>query len=114
MTQSLTFIYTTFPDKISAEDMLTGLLHQGLIACGNLYQPHTSYYRWAGKFEQSQECTALLKLPTHNYDAVEAYIRQHHPYECPCIVGFKADSAAPAFMDWVYKEASAEQSSASA
>lgn len=94
--------YCTFPDHATAEAICHELVTQNLIACANIFAPHTSIYTWLGKVEQSQEVASLFKLNARKQTSVVEKIRAKHPYTVPALVFWSAEGGAPEFLNWVY------------
>lgn len=96
-------IYTTFPDKKSAETAINGLVVNKIIACGNIFKI-SSIYAWQGKIEKAFEHAAIIKTVQDNYQQVEEYILKNHPYEVPEIISWSIEKGSPAFLEWIEKE----------
>ena len=76
------------------------MVDAGIIACGNIFRIF-SIYRWQGKTEKSPEYGALMKTTRRNYEAVEKYIKQHHPYQVPEIVAWHIERGENDYLDWI-------------
>ena len=96
----MTFIYTTFSNKIEAERIGGGLVKARLAACVNIWPIH-SIYRWRGKIERGREYAGLIKTSKKNFKAVEQFIRRHHSYELPCIVSLPIAASTKDYRQWV-------------
>jgi len=46
----------------------------------------------------------LCKTTAATLDAAVAKLAEIHPYDCPAIVGWRADAAAPATLAWLVAE----------
>jgi len=99
---SLIVIYTTYPDKDSAERIAHMLLSERLVACANTYAIGSSYW-WQGAIVQSKEWVAIFKSIDEKLPAITSLIETHHPHEVPCIVSWAAE-ANPAYLNWVNNE----------
>jgi periplasmic divalent cation tolerance protein len=94
-------VYMTAPDQATAERIADVLVESGAAACVNISAPIASVYRWEGKIERSSEVALVAKTTRVAYARLEALVKSHHPYTCPCIVAWPlADGYAP-FLDWV-------------
>jgi len=100
----LVSVYVTFPAGFAADDLVTDLVRERLIACANLFPGLTSIYTWGGRVERDPETAALLKTTADRLDALVARIRQSHPYETPCIVAWPVIGGFPPYLDWVRTE----------
>lgn len=96
----LILVYTTIDSLKKAEDISQGLLESGLCACINLLPQMTSFYKWQGHLEKSQESVLLIKTSQSNYKQVESYIKKKHPYDCPAIFFLKIDQMEDDYKKW--------------
>ena len=60
-------IQVSVPNKDTGQHIITHLLEEQLIACGQLLGPITSTYHWEGEIEQSEEFLCLLKTTKAAY-----------------------------------------------
>ncbi|MCW5725008.1 MAG: divalent-cation tolerance protein CutA [Maricaulaceae bacterium] len=100
-------IYTTWPDRQSAEDAARILVDERLCACANILGVITSVYRWEGTVETAQEVAAVFK--TASAAALCARILALHPYDVPAVLALPvdADGSAQGFLDWIAAETKA-------
>lgn len=96
-------LWTTFPDRASAERWLTPLVEAGVVACGNLFPAMGSIYRWKGAVEVSEECGLLMKTTVFRVDEVRAALVMH-PYEVPALVVFEVEQVASPYLRWLVDE----------
>lgn len=104
MKQRLIMVYVTFPNDETARQICHNLLEENLIACANIFPPHTSFYKWQGKVNQESEIAALLKTRSELFQKIEQKILSLHPHECPCITKFSAEESHTNFLEWVYDQ----------
>jgi periplasmic divalent cation tolerance protein len=97
-------ILTNCPDQAVAEAIAGSLLENALAACVNILAPCRSVYRWQGKIETATEIPLLIKSTAANYPALEAAIRQQHPYEVPEIIAFPIERGLPDYLNWLSAE----------
>lgn len=97
----LLVVLTTLPDLTSARQLAASLLAQQLVACAQIGSPITSLYVWQGQAEESAEIPLLLKTTEAAYPALEAAIRQQHPYDTPEIIASPVSHAFTGYADWV-------------
>ena len=83
-TMNAVTIYTTFPDKTSAEKTVRVLLNKKQIACANIF-PVTSHFRWNKKIKKATEVAVLMKTKRALWPIVQKIILQLHPYDVPVI-----------------------------
>jgi len=94
-------VLTTCPDTPTAETIARGLVEERLAACVNVLPPMRAIYRWRGQLESSEEQLVVIKIRERDYQAVEQYIVQHHPYELPEIVAIPIASGLPGYLAWI-------------
>ncbi len=97
-------VLTNLPDSESAFNLARQLVHLRLAACVNVLAPVTSFYRWEGAEEQATEYPLLIKSTSERYDALEAAIRERHPYSLPEVIAWPIERGLPAYVDWVERE----------
>ena len=97
-------VFTQLPDTQHARALADVLIATRLAACVNILGACQSVYRWQGQVESAAEVPVLIKTTTERYPALEAMIRQHHPYELPEIIAVPLAGGLPAYLDWVTTE----------
>ncbi|GIL38615.1 divalent-cation tolerance protein CutA [Roseiterribacter gracilis] len=100
------FVYVTAPDLAAAEHIGTAIVEEGLAACANLLPGMRSIYRWKGAVERAEEIVLLLKTTPSRFDALEARVRDLHPYETPCVVALPISHGSAPYLDWIVDETS--------
>jgi len=100
-------VISNLPDRASAEKLAHVLIDERLAACVNVLSPCRSVYRWKGKVEDAEEFPVLIKTTRERYAALEAAVREHHPYELPEIIALPLAAGLPAYLDWVAAETKA-------
>lgn len=100
-------VISNLPDRASAENLARALVDRRLAACVNVLSPCRSVYRWKGKVEDAEEFPVLIKTTRERYAALEAAIRENHPYELPEIIVLPLAGGLPAYLEWVASETSA-------
>ena len=98
---SLRLVFSTFPDKDTAQRIATALVEQRLAACVNLVPGVQSIYRWQGKMESADEVLAVMKTTVEMYPQLEARLKELHPYEVPEILALPVERALEAYAVWV-------------
>lgn len=88
-----------------SERIARALVEERLVACANWF-PIKSAYRWNGELCVDEEHTMLLKVAKERVEALEARLRELHPYELPEIVVLEVDAARSleAYVAWVRAE----------
>jgi len=101
---SALLVITNLPDRAAAEKLAEALIHKRVAACVNILAPCRSVYRWNGAVQHDEEHPVLIKTTGERYAALEAAIREAHPYELPEIVAVPIERGLPAYLDWVATE----------
>jgi periplasmic divalent cation tolerance protein len=94
-------VFCTCPDRESALRLADVLVAGGLAACVNLIPGLTSVYRWEGRVERAEEHLLLIKTESAGYQALEAAIKAHHPYELPEIIAVPVERGSSAYLQWI-------------
>jgi periplasmic divalent cation tolerance protein len=97
-------VLTNLPDRATAEKLAEALIHKRVAACVNILAPCRSVYRWKGAVQHAEEYPVLIKTTRERYAALEAAIREVHPYELPEIVAVPIERGLRAYLDWVATE----------
>jgi len=97
-------VLTNLPDSESAFNLARAVVQLRLAACANVLAPVTSCYRWEGREEQALEHPVLIKSTREAYPALEAAIRERHPYSVPEIIAWPITEGLPAYLSWVEAE----------
>ena len=98
-------VLTNCPDEESANAIALALIEERLAACVSILPRVQSIYRWQGAVESATEIPLFIKSTATNYPALEAAIRDRHPYKVPEIIALAVERGLPAYLDWVTTEA---------
>jgi periplasmic divalent cation tolerance protein len=99
--KALSLIYVTTPSLKVARHISHQLLKERLVSCSNILPLMRSEYRWKGRIESAKECVLILKSAHSLARTVTSRIQELHPYETPCILEIKVESAAKAYAAWI-------------
>jgi periplasmic divalent cation tolerance protein len=99
----ISIIYMTARDEREAEKIVTTLLDEKLIACGNIF-PVRSIYSWRGEREDEGEAAVIMKTRSLKVVSVVKRIKELHSYEVPEIISFKVDKGNKDYLTWVSEE----------
>ena len=94
-------ILVTCRDKLEAEKITQQLLHERLIACGNIVSPVTSFFHWSGKVDRAEECLIVMKSRMDLFSQVAERVKSLHSYEVPEILALPIVDASKAYLDWL-------------
>jgi periplasmic divalent cation tolerance protein len=97
-------VLTNCPDEATAARIRHELVAERLAACVNQVGPVLSTYRWQGSIEEASEVTLLIKTTRERYLALEARLRQLHPYSVPEIVAIPVERGGSEYLAWVDAE----------
>ena len=98
------FLYSTFPDSVSAETAARALVSAKLAACVNVYPPMKSFYVWQGRLEDGPEVAAFFKLRASDIDAAIKALRPLHPYTVPCFLVLPFVAGNPDYLAWAREQ----------
>ncbi len=94
-------VYITAPDRDTARAIAATLVEERLAACVNVLPGITSFYRWKGALEESQEVAIIAKTLESTFSKLTTRLQQIHPYECPCIVALPIAEGHAPFLQWI-------------
>jgi len=94
-------VFTTFPDRKTAEKICRKLVEQKLVACSQIINGITSIYHWNKKIEKSKECLCLLKTEKRLFNEVKNAIVSMHPYKIPEIIAVDISHIEEKYRQWI-------------
>ena len=97
-------VLTNLPNRAAADTLAQFLVENRLAACVNILPACHSIYRWKGAVETAEEIPLLIKTTEARYPALEAAIRERHPYEIPEIVSLPVTGGLPEYLAWLVAE----------
>lgn len=97
-------VLTNLPDRPSAEALAAALVEARLAACVNILAPCRSIYRWHDAIEAADEVPLLIKTTDERYGALEALIRERHPYTLPEVIALPIAAGLPDYLAWLAAE----------
>ena len=100
-TTGIVIVLTTVGADADAAVLGRTLVDERLAACVNVLPVMASIYRWQGQVEQAREQQLVIKTAAERLPALEARLRQLHPYELPEFVVLSAAGGADAYLAWV-------------
>ena len=102
--EKLCIVYVTTADKKEAMKIGERLVSLRLAACVNVFDNITSFYRWEGKEEKSEEAVLLIKTREELLPELKKTIKELHSYSCPCIEAIPVVDADETYADWIISE----------
>ncbi|MEW6445196.1 MAG: divalent-cation tolerance protein CutA [Pseudomonadota bacterium] len=100
MNVSHCILISTFPDRASAEKVARGLLGARLAACVQVGAALNSFYAWNNELRHDEEIELRAKTRHDLAPAIEAMLREQHPYELPQIVYVHMNGSCD-YLQWV-------------
>lgn len=94
-------VLVTGPDGETLAGIARRVVNERLCACVNVLPGLTSVYRWEGAVEEAGEALALLKTTRDRAGALQARVRELHPYEEPEFLALDVDRGSPSYLAWV-------------
>jgi periplasmic divalent cation tolerance protein len=95
-------VLTTLGADADANALAQALVDERLAACVNVLPPMTSTYRWKGAVEQEREQQLVIKTSRARVAALQARLRQLHPYELPEFLVLDA-AGSEAYLAWIHE-----------
>lgn len=97
-------VQTASDERGELQCMATQLVESRLVACAQIVGPTSSYYRWLGELQESQEWLLYLKTTAkHSCSVVEAIVELHH-YELPEVVVMGVSGGHLPYLKWIVEE----------
>ena len=103
MAEKTWIILSTVDDENRAGELASGSVRSGLAACAQVEAPILSHYIWKGQPETTREWRIAFKTASSRRDELMAWIRKHHPYKVPEILGWEAGIVDPDYAEWIEK-----------
>jgi periplasmic divalent cation tolerance protein len=100
MHDTLLIGWTTVDSDAAAQRLAHGLVEQGLAVCVQIDAGVQSVYRWQGHVESEREWRLMVKFAAARSSDLLAYIDAHHPYDVPEWLTVRAETVAPAYLNW--------------
>ncbi len=94
-------MYVTVPNREVGIKIAKRLIEEKVAACVNIVPNITSVYEWEGKVEVSNEELLIIKTRKDAVRAVEAIVKEEHPYEVPEIIATGIIWGSKDYLDWI-------------
>ena len=94
-------VLTTLGADADVASLARTLVEERLAACVNVLAPMTSTYQWKGTIEQDREQQLVIKTTAARLPALEARLRDLHPYELPEFLVLPVSTGSEAYLQWV-------------
>jgi len=97
-------VFSTAPDEESAAKIAETLVQEHLAACIQVLPGATSFYRWEGKLEKSNEHLLIMKTSREKLEELMSRVESLHPYDVPELVAVEVSAGAKKYLDWIAQE----------
>ena len=94
-------VLTTLGADADAAALARTLVDERLAACVNVLPVMTSIYRWEGDVQQDREQQLVIKTSVDRVEALQARLRELHPYEVPEFLVLTVSGGSDAYLGWV-------------
>lgn len=98
---SLISVWISHPNRDDAGSLVESLVTEGLAACGHVFAPGLSIYRWKGDVVREAEVMIFLKTSTECAQKLISEVKKNHPYEVPEIIFQSINGGLPEYLSWV-------------
>lgn len=102
-------VYVTVPSGELGRMIARQVVKERLAACGNLLAGVESVFRWESRVVEEQEVVLILKTQSSRIEQLIARIKELHPYDCPCIVVYRAVGGSSDYEAWVAAETEGDE-----
>ncbi|GGJ74540.1 divalent cation tolerance protein [Pilimelia anulata] len=99
-------VTTTIDSAEAAAGLARAAVEARLVACARVAGPVESTYWWEGRVETAREWVVVAKTTDERYPALEALLRERHPYDVPEIIRTPVTGGSPAYLAWISAETS--------
>ncbi len=94
-------VLVTTTSNAEAEKIAQVLLEKKLIACANIVNPVTSFFRWSGKIDQCAECLVLMKSRKDLFAELVECVKGLHSYEVPEVLALPIVDGSTDYLSWL-------------
>ncbi len=94
-------VLTTVPEDFDADALAGRLVESGLAACVAVGPSHRSTYLWQGAVESATERPVTIKTTVGRVAALEAAVKDAHPYEVPELLVLAVTGGGADYLAWV-------------
>lgn len=101
MNSNYIIVFVTTANMAEAETIAQALLKAKLIACANIINPVTSFFRWKGTIEKAEECLVVMKSRMDLFPELAKRMKGLHSYEVPEILALPIVEGSEAYLAWM-------------
>ena len=103
-------VLTTLAADADAAAFASALVEERLAACVNVLPVMASIYRWKGRIERDAEQQVVIKTSARRVPALEARLRELHPYALPEFLVIRVAGGSAAYLRWLGESTAAPRS----
>ena len=97
-------VYMTAETVEEAKALGRALVEARLAACANVISGMIPIFWWEGEVQEGSEAVLIAKTRRDLVDALTAFVKERHSYDCPCVVALPVEAGNPAFLEWIGTE----------
>jgi periplasmic divalent cation tolerance protein len=97
-------IQVVHSDRDALDGIITDLVEERLIACGQVIGPISSTFFWEGSVQNADEWLALLKTSEGVVPDLVAHLAELHSYDLPEILVTEVAGGYMPYLDWVVEQ----------
>ena len=97
-------VLSTCADREEADRLARTLVESGLAACVSVIPQISSYYRWKGALECSEEYLLLMKSSRELFGELRRRLETAHSYELPEVLAIPVLDGSPNYLNWLQGE----------
>jgi periplasmic divalent cation tolerance protein len=101
-------IQVVHSDRDALDGMITELVGERLIACGQVMGPIRSTFFWEGSVHKEDEWLALLKTSDGAVGDLVARLAEVHSYDVPEILITEVAGGYLPYLDWVLEQTASQ------
>jgi periplasmic divalent cation tolerance protein len=94
-------VFVTVPNEHVGAHLGRVLVEERLAACVNVLPAIKSIYVWEGEVQEQGEALCLIKTQLARFAALEARLRELHPYQIPEILGVQPARGNEPYLRWI-------------
>ena len=94
-------VWTTIGSETDGRALAATLVGERLAACVNVLPEMDSTYRWKGAVETERERQLVMKTTAARVPALEARVRELHPYELPEFIVLPVIAGSAPYLAWI-------------
>ena len=94
-------VWTTIGSETDGHALAATLVGERLAACVNVLPEMESTYRWKDAVEAERERQLVMKTTAARVPALEARVRELHPYELPEFIVLPISAGSAPYLAWI-------------